>query len=76
MRFVTQMKFIKLTYTDKTILYTEKTRLREYIINSDKIHLISKHGDVTWVNLGDSESEFKVDQTPEEIIKLINGGHQ
>ena len=63
------MKFIRLTYTDHR-------RFQEYIINSDKIHLISKHGDVTWVNLGDSESEFKVDQTPEEIIELINGGNQ
>jgi hypothetical protein len=57
------MKFIKLT--------NQKTT---YLINCDKIHLISKHGDVTWVNLGDSESEFRVDQTLEEIIELINGG--
>lgn len=59
------MKFITLTNGKVT-----------YIINCDKIHLISKHGDTTWVNLGDSESEFRVDQTPEEIIELINGGNK
>ncbi len=59
------MKFITLTYTGVT-----------YFINCDKIHLISKHGDTTWINLGDSESEFRVDQTPEEIIELIKGGNK
>lgn len=56
------MKFITLTH-QKTI----------YFINCDKIHLMSKHEDATWVNLGDLESAFRVDQTPEEIIELING---
>lgn len=56
------MKFIKLTYKEAT-----------YFINCNKIHIISKHGDTTWVNLGNEETEFKVDQTPEEIMELING---
>lgn len=63
------MNFIKLTYT------TERT-VTDYTINCDKIYIISKHGDVTWVNLGDSECEFKVDQTPEEILELIKGGNK
>lgn len=63
------MNFITLTYT------TERG-VTEFIINCDKICLISKHGDVTWVNLGDSESEFKVDQTPQEILELIQIGNK
>ena len=60
------MKFITLTYTNERAVI-------EYFINCDKIHLISNNGGFyTWVNLGDSESEFKVDQTPEEIMELIN----
>jgi hypothetical protein len=55
-----------------TLTYTENRSSREYIINCDKIHLIFKHGDVTWINLGNEQCEFKVDQTPEEIIELIN----
>ena len=62
------MKFITLTYTDER-------RVIEYIINCDKIYSIVKIGDFTWVNLGESESEFKVDQTPQEIIELIQGGN-
>jgi hypothetical protein len=54
------MKFITLKKGETT-----------YLINCDKIHLISIHRDTTWINLGDSESEFRVDQTPEEIIELI-----
>jgi hypothetical protein len=59
------MKFITLTNQNGT-----------YVINCDKIHLISNHGDVTWINLGNNESEFKVDQTLEEVIELINGGNK
>ena len=63
------MKFITLTYTN------ERTVI-EYFINCDKIHLIANHGGLyTWVNLGDSEAEFKVDQTPQEILELIQGGN-
>jgi hypothetical protein len=65
------MKFIRLTYTDK------KTSFKlEYIINCDKISVISNHGGMTWVEFGHSDSAFKVDQTPEEIIELINGGNK
>jgi hypothetical protein len=63
------MKFIKLTYTDER-------EVIEYIVNCDKIHFISKYKVLTWVHVGDSESEFKVDQTPEEILELINGGNK
>lgn len=63
------MKIIRLTRTHgETIV--------EYLINCDKIHIISKRGDITWVNLGNAETEFQVDQTPDEIIKLINGGNK
>jgi hypothetical protein len=31
---------------------------------------------MTWVEFGHSDSAFKVDQTPEEIIELINGGNK
>jgi hypothetical protein len=63
------MNFIKLTNT------TERG-VQEYTINCDKICIMIKEGDVTWVNLGDKEFEFKVDQTPEEILKLIQGGNK
>ena len=63
------MKFITLTYTN------ERTVI-EYIVNCDKISFISKHGDNTWVNVGDSENEFKVNQTPQEILELIQGGNK
>ena len=59
------MKFITLTYKEAT-----------YFVNCAKIHTITKAGDTTWVNLGDSESEFIVDQTPEEILELIYGGNK
>jgi hypothetical protein len=59
-----------------TLTYTYKETIVEYTINCDKIHLIIKHGDITWVSLGDLESDFKVDQTPEEILELINGGNK
>ena len=57
------MKFITLTYGKAS-----------HFINPDKIHVITRHLDITWINLGNNEDEFKVDQTPEEIIKLIEGG--
>ena len=63
------MKFITLTHTNEHGVI-------EYTINSDKIHFISKYGDITWVNLGESELEFKVDQTPQEILELIQGGNK
>ena len=63
------MKFIKLTYKNERAVI-------EYFINCDKIHLIANHGTpYTWVNLGDPEAEFKVDQTPQEILELIQGGN-
>jgi hypothetical protein len=59
------MKYITLTYNQAT-----------YFINCDKIHFVSKHGDVTWINLGSEQLEFRVDQTPEEIMEQINGGNK
>lgn len=59
------MKFITLTRT-------ERGTTIEFFINCDKIHLIIKHWDATFINLGNLDFEFKVDQTPEEIMELIN----
>jgi hypothetical protein len=58
------MKFIILTYT-------ENDKVIEYTINCYKIHSITKYRDVTWISTGNPESDFKVDQTPQEILKLI-----
>lgn len=55
------MKIIKLTQ-GKIIYY----------VNCDQIHRIAKYGEITWINLGNEQLEFKVDQTPEEIVQLIN----
>ena len=63
------MKIITLTYTDKS-------RAVKFLINCDKIHLISRDGSQTWINLGNENVEFRVDQTPEEILELINGGNK
>jgi hypothetical protein len=70
------MKFIKLTYTrqDRVNQFT----INEYTINCDKICLIYKIKGITCIkiNSGESETEIKVDQKPEEIIELINGGNK
>ena len=59
------MKFIKLTYT-------EGTRVVEYTINCDRIKAITQNEDVTMVDVG--ISKLKVDQTPQQILELIQGG--
>jgi len=58
------MKFILLTHT-------VGTSVTKHYVNIDKIHKVSLHGKVTWINLGDPDYDFTVDQTFEEIIQLI-----
>lgn len=60
------MKFITLTRTETNITL-------KYFIAVDKIHFIRRSPNLTWVNFGTDKNETWVDQTPEEIMKLING---
>jgi hypothetical protein len=60
------MKFITLTRTERNVTL-------KYFIAVDKIHFIRSKPEITWVNFGTDENETWVDQTPEEIMRLING---
>jgi len=58
------MKFIKLTYAEKT-----------YFINCDKIRYMKRLEDVTLIDFTIDDALY-VDQTPEEILELIYGGNK
>lgn len=59
------MRFIKLTEV------IGNHRNFEIYLNADKIENFSRLDDSTYLCMSTSSSEFKVKETPEEIIQLI-----